>query len=101
MHFIDHIIKCFIDSEFVHVFVHFEAFSAFLNETVEEFSQKFHQNSNVIIVKKQLHLSSHTSTCFKYDAVAIRQCRFDFSRSIVKKITVTKQNAIEIYKNHV
>ena len=101
VHFIDRIIKCFIDSEFVNAFVYLKAFSTCLNKTVEELFQKFYQNSNVIIVKKQLHFSSHTSTCFKYNAVAIRQCRFDFSRFIVTKITMTEQNAIEIYKHYV
>ena len=43
----------------------------------------------------------HNVTCFKYNAVFICKCRFDFFRICVERSTIIKHDNIEFYKNKV
>ena len=75
---VDCIIRCFIIPKDKQYASQFNAPSAFFNNSDSSLVLKLDVNSNAIVKKCQMHLSTHNVTCYKYGAAAIRQCRFDF-----------------------
>ena len=69
-----------------------------LNESLKEFIRKLFNDSNAIVLKKQMHSFSHNVTCFKYIAVFINKCQFGFFRVCVER---TEHDSIEFYKDNV
>ena len=99
--FIDWIIKCLIVSIVENFVSIFDTLSTNLNKSLKEFIRKLHDDNNVAIFKTQMYLFLHNVTFFKYSAVFINKCWFDFFRVCRKRFTVTKHDNIELYKNKI
>ncbi len=94
--FIDNIIRCSIDSTLQIELLSHEAPNASLDETDKEFAPKLNRDSIFIVVKCQLHSSTHNTTYFKYSAAVTRQCQFYFLSPLVTCICVLDQGTIDI-----
>ena len=82
--FIDHIIKCSIrPADTPAERLNLESPDATLRaEPDADFAQRLEDDSNAVVLKRQMHSVSHNATCFKYGAAATRKCRFDFPRPV-------------------
>ena len=66
-----------------------EALLAFLTEKFDaDFIQKFKNDSNAVILKRQMHFISHNATCYKFGAAATQKCRFDFPQLCVNQTAI-------------
>ena len=99
--FIDRIIKCLIVSTVENFVSIFDALLTKLNKSLKKFIRKLYDDSNAVILKKQMHSFSYNVTCFNYSAVFTDKCRFDFFRVCVDRSTITEHDNIEFYGNNV
>lgn len=82
--FINRILRCSIKPEDEAMTLQPDALSDFFDELDSSFALKLDLDSNAVTMRFQMHFSTHKATCYKYGAVAIGQCRFDFSCSMNK-----------------
>ncbi len=98
---IDCIIKCSIIPEDEAYAPQSDAPSTSLNDSNSSFVLKLDVNSNAVVRKCQMHLSTHNAICYKYGAIATGQCRFDFPCPTNDQTRITPQGNIEVFKNNV
>ncbi len=99
--FLDRIIKCSIIPEDEAHAPQSDAPSAFLDDSNSSFVLKLDVDTNVVVRKCQMHLSTHNATCYQYSAAATGQCRFDFPCPTNDQTKITPQGNIEVFRNNV
>ncbi len=98
--FIDCIIRCSIILEDEAHVPQSDALSAYHDDSDSSFVLKLDVDSNVVVRKYQIHLSTHNAICYKYDAAATDQYRFDFPCLTNDQTRITPQGNIEVFRNN-
>lgn len=77
-------------------YIDHEAPLASFDKTNTEFTLALYKYRNIVVFKTQVHSFLHNAICFKYRAVIIGKCQFNFSYSYIDKTRVTELGFIEL-----